>query len=279
MPFQSQYTELPNFAQAQLKDILERSQSYGQSRYERPPESRVEPLTPEILESHRLARTRGESYRPYLQQNEELVRRASRDFPQEIERYMNPYQQRVLDRIAEEGHRNFQEKFLPELESSFVRGGQGGSMRHQEYARRLSRDMQNEILGRQAQALASGYQQSAQIFSADQARRLEAAREMGSLAASTQAGLAGEISLLGEQGRYLQQQRQAEREERFQERMRQINFPWEQLEREAAIFQGTPSPASMSTYYERPAVAQMNIPGQAGQLAASILGARLAGGK
>src|SRR5271157_1243438 len=172
-------------------------------------QERLADMPEDILSAHQLARDEGQKYRPYLERAQQLAESGSRGFPGAAQEYMNPYQEQVTRRIAEEGMRNFREQMLPALESQFVRAGQHGSTRHRELASRAARDIQNEILSRQAQSMAAGYQISGEQFNKDMERRIESAREHGLLGGMKQAGLATELGILGEHGRYQQQQKQA----------------------------------------------------------------------
>jgi hypothetical protein len=88
--------------------------------------------------------------------------------------YENPYRDQVTNRIAELGTRNLMENILPQVNSTFTGAGQFGSSRNAEFTNRAIRDTQNEILGNVAQSLERGYGTSANIYNADQGRRLQA---------------------------------------------------------------------------------------------------------
>ncbi len=276
---QAQFQEMPAWLQHLHKTQGERAQAIAGEKFVPYTASRLAEIPADIREAHARGRHRAGEYRPHLERAQRMGEAAAGTFPEHAHRYMNPYQQQVVSRLAEEGNRNFREQILPSLEAQFVRAGQHGSSKHRQHAARLARESQNEILGRQGQALAAGYQQSGQLFNADMARRLEAAREAGNLGAATQAGLAGELAILGEQGRYQQQQEQALRDLKFQDYLRELNFPKEQAAFASAMYHGIPTPLSTTTYGASPAAPQTNIAGNLGQMAAALLGARYAGGK
>lgn len=95
-----------------------------------------------------------------------------------IQSYMNPYQDSVLDTIAKRGARNLGENLLPSVSDSFIRAGQFGSGRMGEFGSRAVRDTQEAILDQQAQAAQQGYGQALQASQADLGRQAE----LGSLA-------------------------------------------------------------------------------------------------
>lgn len=277
MPFQTdaQFNDLPDWLKSRWTPLTEKAQSIMEAPYVPYGPDRLAGIPEDILRSHQMARDQSGSYRPYFQESQRLAGEAGRGFPGAVQEYMNPYQEQVTRRISEEGMRNFREQMLPALESQFVRAGQHGSTRHQELASRAARDAQNEILGRQAQSLAAGYQQAGQLFNADMARRLEVAREHGNLGAMHQAGLAGELAMMGEQGRYQQQQEQALRDTKYQDYLRQQNYPKEQAAFASAMYHGIPTPVNTTQYSSSPNAPQTNIAGNLGQFGSSMLGAIL----
>lgn len=125
---------------------------------------------------------------------------ASRTFPEAADEYMNPYMTGVVDRIAELGNRNLMEKILPSVQDSFIAAGQPGSARSEEFTARAIRDTQNEILGQQAGALATGYGQAAQTFGADASRFGALGATAGNLAGGEMAGLGNLATTTGALG-------------------------------------------------------------------------------
>jgi uncharacterized protein YjbJ (UPF0337 family) len=94
---------------------------------------------------------------------------------------MSPYQQGVLDVIAQQGARNLSENLLPQVSDAFTRAGQFGSGRMGEFGSRAVRDTQQAILQQQAQAAQQGYTQSLQAAQADLARQAQLAGTVGSI--------------------------------------------------------------------------------------------------
>jgi len=119
---------------------------------------------------------------PYLSQ-------AGRSFPGAVEEYMNPYTKNVVNRIADLGVRQLQEKFLPEIGEEFIRAGQFGGSRMGEFGARALRDVQESVLAEQAKALQAGYGQAADIFSQEQTRQAQLAATAGQLGGAQQRAL------------------------------------------------------------------------------------------
>jgi hypothetical protein len=271
-------SELPPWLLDMFQGLAAKSQQLASAKN---PESYQGQRLAELPPEFQNARTLGNqinSLSPYLRNSEQMVSRAQTPFTDKYREYMNPYEQRVVSRIAEEGNRNLKENILPELEARFIRLGQHGSSRHADLSKRAARDIQSEISANQAKALAQGYQQSAQIFNADQARGLESAREMSALGGLNQAGRLADIAMLMDQGRYHQQQDQAGKDLAYQDFLRRQNFPWEMLQNQAAVAHGMPLPQQSTQLYQTPGTPQLNVPGQVGTMATNLLGTLMSRG-
>ncbi|HEY5234726.1 MAG TPA: hypothetical protein VIJ14_01000 [Rhabdochlamydiaceae bacterium] len=216
---------------------------------------------------------------PYLNEAESNLMLSQREFPKQFAKYINPYQKMVMDRIAEEGNRNLQENLLPMLENQFIKSGQHGSLRHRELTARAARDIQNEISGHQTKSLERGYQQAGQLFNADQVRRIQAAQGHADLGAMANAGKAADIAMLENQGKMQLQHEQARKDLAYSDFMNEQERPSRQISQHLAFMQGVPYERSFNSFSQTPGVAQMNLPGQIGQLATGLLGARMAAGR
>lgn len=276
MPFfsTSSKEELPPWLAELFHGIASRGEQLAVSEPEDYKEPRLADLPLEIGQARQMSRLVVGKYKPYLQQAENLASRSSSPFIQNYQQYMNPYQQQVVDRIAQEGNRNLTENILPALEAKFVRLGQHGGSRHADLSKRAARDIQSEISANQARALGQGYQQAAQIYNADQARALESAKEMSTLGGLQQAGNLTDIAMLMEQGRYQQQQDQAGKDIAYQDFLRKQNYPWEMLQNLSGILHGIPQQSQNTSTYQTPGTPQLNLMGQAGSLAAQLYGMR-----
>ncbi len=94
----------------------------------------------------------------------------------QVGQYMSPYQDGVLNRIADVGARNLREKFLPELTDRFIASGQMGGTSGEAPSRfavelgRGVRDAQESVLAEQAKYLDKGYGDAIGAASSDLAR-------------------------------------------------------------------------------------------------------------
>jgi hypothetical protein len=202
------------------------------------PHERIAAFSPDIIEARRLGREGQGAYRPYLQRSERQLQQAAGAFPEHAERYMNPYMRHVVNRIGEEGERTFKERIMPHLSAQFAGLGQHGSTRHAQMASRAARDLQNEIMAKQQQAMASGYQQAGQFFNADQARALEAAHQQAALGTLQQAGQQGDITDRLRMGLIEQKRLQDIIDEQQREDLAEREYPQEQLNNLVAVLNG-----------------------------------------
>jgi hypothetical protein len=123
---------------------------------------------------------------------------AAKSFPDAAGAYMSPYTENVVNRIADLGVRQLQEKFLPQIGEEFTRAGQFGGSRMGEFAARASRDVQEAVLGEQAKALESGYRTAADIFGADVGRQAQLAGVAGDIARAQQQAMLTAGTQLGQ---------------------------------------------------------------------------------
>jgi len=281
MPIMSnvQYETLPPFMQQQYRNMADEAERIARQPFRDFPERRIERAPDDIVNAHNMARAGVGAERGLLGAGAEAVGRGMQPFTQHVQEYMNPYHQNVVRQIAEEGNRNFTENVLPALEARFVRLGQHGSAKHQQLSERAARDLQHEIMNRQQQALSSGYQQAGQMYNAQQARNMEAAGQFGNLAAAQQGSRLADIAALENQGRYQQQQGQANRDVMYQNFLREQEHPLHRAQFQSAMMQGMPAQGINQSYYQTPATPQMNVLGQLGPLAGNIWGTRMAAGR
>lgn len=125
---------------------------------------------------------------PYLQQASDLTQQGAQTGLGNIQDYMNPYTNQVVNRIGELGARNLRENLLPNIQDRAIQAGTFGGSRSGEAIGRALRDTQESTLAQQSAALQSGYTQAGQQLQADRARQLQAAQQQQALGQTT-AGL------------------------------------------------------------------------------------------
>jgi len=283
MPFitQAELSEMPQPAQQIYVDLMRRSAMYAdEGLYPTVYQGeRIAKIPDEINLAHRNIRNGGlEGAEMNLAQNR--INRAISPFHENYQAYMNPYQQAVLQQLAEEGSRNFNENIMPALDARFTRLGQFGSTKHANLGLRAARDFQKELLSRQQQALHSGYEKGADIYNTQQNRTIDAATQYANIANAKQGARMADANALENIGRYRQQQQQSILDTQYQEYLRQMEEPMRRLEQQAAILHGVPNFSSSTTQYrETPPTAPTSAPSNIGNIASSLLAARLMSGR
>ena len=117
-----------------------------------------------------------------------------------IEQFMNPYTTQVVDALGALGQRNIQQFLAPQATASAVGTGQFGSKRGAEVlGQAINTGLQNTQAA-QSQALQQGYTEALRAAQADQAQKLGAASQYGSLATAGQAANLADINALATLG-------------------------------------------------------------------------------
>ena len=130
--------------------------------------------------------------------------------PSMVQQYLNPYTQNVVDEMARLQQRNIQESVLPGLRAATAGVGGFGSQRAMQATGNIMRDLQADLLGRQAQALQSGYGQALGAAQTDLSRMLQAGQAAGQLGTAQQNIAQGGLNTLLGVGKAQQAQTQAE---------------------------------------------------------------------
>jgi hypothetical protein len=183
-----------------------------------------------------------------------------------IGQYMNPYTEQVVNRIGELGVRNLQENIMPGIEGRYIAAGQLGFGGRQpgtatpsgmmtDTARAI-RDTSADILGKQAEALRTGYGEALGASGADLNRAATLASTSGTLAgadisrtlagADQLAGMGAEAQRLGltgagaltSVGKMQEDKAQQNLDIAYADDLRQRGFPQEQIDKMLATFRG-----------------------------------------
>jgi hypothetical protein len=272
-----QQNSLPPWLEALYKQLGTLGQKEALAPYLPYTGSRLESFSPDTQRSFDLGRKTG-LYEPSLQQAGQQLQQGTQSFPQLYQQYMNPYTNQVVDRIAEEGNRNFTQNILPALESQFVAKGQHASGRHAALLGKMALENQNQITRQQSDALARGYEHGAHVFAQDQGRHMQAAPLYGDMGRFRQAGNLADITALQEQGKMQQGLGQQGKDIAYGDFMRKLQYPQQQLAHFNALLHGIPAPQQTTTYNQVPGTPQVNNAGNLGALAGQLYGMRQMGG-
>lgn len=163
-----------------------------------------------------------------------------------VDNYMNPYNQAVTDQIAKLGARNLSENLLPAVSDQFTRAGQFGSTGMGTFGQRALRDTQESILGQQANALNTGYNQAMTAAQQDLSRQQGALAQVGDIAKLQQGLSASDAAALQSIGTEQQQQQQRGLDTAYQDFLAQQQWPQQQINNMSTTLRGL-SPAAVPT--------------------------------
>jgi len=134
---------------------------------------------------------------------------ATTPYMQNISQYMNPYTQSVIEEIGRLGQRQFQETLAPGVTAGAVGSGQFGSQRGMQTYGNVARDVNRDILGKQAEYLAKGFDQATAAAKAQADLNLSAAGRLGELSGLGYTQGVGGLDVLSKVGAQQQAQEQA----------------------------------------------------------------------
>jgi hypothetical protein len=100
----------------------------------------------------------------------------------DVGNYMNPYQQNVMDTLAQQAGRNLSENLLPQVSDQFIKAGQFGGNRMGEFGARALRDTQQTLLQEQGKLANQGYTQAMANAQTDLGRQATLGQTAGNLA-------------------------------------------------------------------------------------------------
>ena len=274
---------LPDWYSNYAMDILSGQNAIANRPYETAPMPRVAGFTPTQQQAFGMTGTAATAYQPLfneatgvaqnaanapgaLNTAQPFLTQAGQTSVSNIGQYMNPYNEAVVNRIADLGTRNLTENIMPEIEGRYVkagqlgfggRGGLGGTPSGMMTdTSRAVRDVSADILAQQTKALQSGYTEAAGLAGTDLSRFGTLAGTAGDLARAQQQqqlAASGALSNLGEQAQTLglagagalggvgaleQQQGQKNLDVAYSDFLRQQGYPQEQINNMLATFKG-----------------------------------------
>ena len=310
-------TILPDFYTNYAQEILSGQKALANRPYTTAPMPRVAGFTPAQLEAFQQTGTAAGAFQPLLGEAttaaqgaaaapgalsvaQPFLGAAGQSSVANIGQYMNPYTDAVVSRIGELGTRNLTENIMPGIEGRYIQagqlgyGGRGGASTPSGMmtdTARAIRDTSSDILGRQSEALQSGYTQAAGLAGTDLSRMGQLASTAGNLAQTQQqqqlaasgalSGLAGQAQnlgltgagALGAVGAQQQQQGQKSLDVAYQDFLRQQGYPQEQVDQMLKTFAGvaTGIPTATTEQGISPSGVKQEYPASTGAQIGSVL--------
>jgi len=182
------------------------------------------------------------TYQPTLNQATGLASGVGEaDVAANVNRFMTPYTQNVVNALGDLGQRNISQFLAPQATAASVGSGQFGSKRGAEVlGQAINTGLQNLNLN-QAQALQTGYGQALTAAQQEQANKLAASSQLGNLATTGQNMGLADINALSTMGG--QQQTIAQNEQLF---------PLQTLNTGAQALRGYQVPTAVNSTYTGP---------------------------
>lgn len=241
-------TSTPEWYQQYLASLFSKAGEIANEPYAQNPNQRVAPLTAYQNQAYQSVADQQGAQQPLLDTARSFAQQAGSGFDaNQLQTYMSPYTQNVVNTIGSLAGRNLSENILPQINDSFIRAGQARSAGNYDLVGRAIRDANESALNQQAQALESGYSTALGAYQNDQANRLSAAGTLGSLATTGQdIGLKGAAALEAA-GQAQQQQGQKNLDVQNTDWLAQQNYPKEQASWLSQIFNGAQIPTSTTT--------------------------------
>lgn len=116
-----------------------------------------------------------------LSQASPYLKAGTGSYTDQVERYMNPYVNNVIDRSTDLATRKLQEQLMPAINQNFIKSGAYGSAGQQRAVGQALRDVTGEIQSQSRAALSDAYNQGAQLQGTEAMRQLQAGQMAGSL--------------------------------------------------------------------------------------------------
>jgi len=230
-------TTAPQFFTDYLTNIAEA----GTNATNLPADQLVAPLTEMQKAGYAAVPTAATAYQPGLTAAGQTAASAAGVNQGDINQFMNPYTQNVVDEMARLSQQNVQRNLLPTMKAGFVGSGGLGSTRYATALGQGLADTQSNLTGQQYGALSSGYKSAV-----DQAI---ANAQLQNQAAQTQASIAGKEQELGLAGANALTKAGAEQQAYEQAK---IEAPLKTATNAAALLKGYTIPTSSTETYKGP---------------------------
>ena len=239
---------LPEWYTQYAKDILSKATAATAQPYTAYSAPRIAGFSPEQEEAFSGFRSSMGSYQPYLTAASQGLQRGTGSFaaPGVSGQYMNPYIQNVVAGIGQTAARNLTENILPQINRTFIGGGTFGGSRSADFTQRAIRDTQAQALAKQTEAMSNAFENAQAQYNAEQNRLITASPYMASLAKQQQEQRNLDLAGLEQIGSQRQQLGQRSADLAYQDFLNQREYPYEQVQKLAAIG-GSPSAQGSGT--------------------------------
>lgn len=246
-------TSAPDWWQAAAQGMIGKASSIAGQPYQAYAGPRIadfSPLQKQALES-------ATTYQPsvadkFSSANQNISSGGNLFNPSELESFKNPYTEGVVNRIAELGKRNLEENLLPSVNDTFIKAGQFGSSRNQDFTLRALRDANESILGQQANTLQSSQDAAMRNLAEAKSRQLQSGQSMAAMAGQQGDEARRQLEQTMKLGTAQQALPQANLDLAYQDFLKQQQYPLQQLQTLDASLRGFTPSNSVTQYGSSP---------------------------
>ena len=184
------------------------------------PGARLAPFSPDTLLAMQYARQQAQRAQADLNRMRGIAMLSSMPVTgRDIDRYMNPYIDRVASRTADMANRFLTEKALPAINETFVGAGQDNSSREGTFKERAARDITENLQSQMSALYGQGFQNALNAAQSDRQQMLRGA-------ASLMPMYTGQIDALNRAGMMQQGQLQRELDIPYQMFLEARDYPY-----------------------------------------------------
>lgn len=277
-----QMTNIPSWLSDYTQGLIARANTIAAEPYQSYGGSRIAGFNPLQTQAHQMAKDNVGDWQPYtskassgysnilsgpgaLSKASPYLQAGTDSYTDQVDKYMNPYVENVIDRSTAIAQRKLEEQLMPAIKGNFINAGAYGSAGQQRATGRALRDVTGEIQSQASAALADAYQRGADlhgteamrqlqagqisggIASDDLGRQLQAAEGQGQLAGLIQSLQGRDVASLAAAGAEQQGQSQKNLDLAYSDFLNQRNYPRETMDWMSGIIRGIPHSTTTNT--------------------------------
>ena len=239
------------------KDILSKAQALYEDRtaegYQPYQGPTIAEFTPEQQQAFAGIAGLAGQQAPKFAEAEQLTRQAAAPIETaDIEQFMNPYQQAVVDIEKREAQKQFEQKTLPSIRAAQVAQGAFGGTRGTLLEAQTLAEQDRLLADIQARGSQQAFNQALQQAQAQRAREGQAAAQLATMAPQAFKAQLGELGAVQTVGEEKQRQAQTALNEAYKQFVEERQFPQQSLGQYQAVVQAQPASQMLETVQYAP---------------------------
>jgi len=239
------------------KDILSKAQALYEDRtaegYQPYQGPTIAEFTPEQQQAFAGIAGLAGQQAPKFAEAEQLTRQAAAPIETaDIEQFMNPYQQAVVDIEKREAQKQFEQKTLPSIRAAQVAQGSFGGTRGTLLEAQTLAEQDRLLADIQARGSQQAFNQALQQAQAQRAREGQAAAQLATMAPQAFKAQLGELGAVQTVGEEKQRQAQTALNEAYKQFVEERQFPQQSLGQYQAVVQAQPASQMLETVQYAP---------------------------